>query len=261
MVSRATDPIGTAMLDYQRHGAVQGECLYRDGADTMDGHVHENYFVARDEWADDTHERLRAVEGPVVDVGCGAGQHSVWFQDHGVDVVAFDLSPGAVEAARERGVEDARVLDMFDIAEDFPRDRFRTAWVNGTQLGLTGSLAGAREFLSDLARVTDEDGAAMVDNYRPRELEPDFFGHRPDPRDGVAHRTLHFEYHRDPPEGEAVTDAGRRSDDGREHLVGRNLHFVLFGPDRLRDVTVGTPWTVDRVDTRGVIYKAILRKE
>lgn len=237
----AADPLGRAMLDYQR-GGLRGDCVARDGDDTNPGAIHGNYFNAREEWPEDTFAVLERLSGPVVDVGCGAGQHALWFQDHGVEVVGVDVSPCAVAAARERGVADVREMDMFDLS--FPRDRFRSALVNGTQIGLAGSLAGVSEFLADLAFVTDADGVAAVDNYHPPALDPDaFFGYRPDPRDGVARRACHFEYDRD----------GDRE-------VGRTLDFVLFSPDRLAEAAIGTPWRLDDVHWREGYYTAVLTK-
>ncbi|GAA0222935.1 class I SAM-dependent methyltransferase [Haladaptatus pallidirubidus] len=235
------DPLGSAILDYQR-GGLRGDCKYRDGADSQGGHIHENYFTPSEEWSDEWKTRFDSLDNPIVDVGCGSGQHAEFLQASG-EVVAIDVSPDAVEAASERGVEDTRVMDMFGL--EVPRDRFRSALVNGTQIGLAQSLAGARDFLSSLARITDENGVAIVDNYDPTKLDPEkLFGHRPDPRRGVAHRTFHVEYVRD-----------------GEREVGRNLHFVLFSPDRLRDAAVGTPWCVAKVRANGVYYRAVLRKE
>jgi len=39
MVSSETDALGTAMADYQRHGELLGECVYRDGAARQDADV------------------------------------------------------------------------------------------------------------------------------------------------------------------------------------------------------------------------------
>jgi SAM-dependent methyltransferase len=228
------------MLDYER-GGLRGEFVYRDGDDTKEAPVYEHYFSTPDEWGEEILALLDAFEGPVVDVGCGAGKHALYLQeDH--EVVAFDVSPNAVRAARERGVSDAREMSMFEM--DLPRDRFRSALVNGTQIGLAGSLAGARAFLSDLAEITDPEAVAVVDNYDPTTLDGDrLLGYRPDPRPGMARRTFHFEYVR---EGE------------RE--VGPSLDFVLFGPDRLREVVVGTLWDVERVNRMDGFYKALLAK-
>ncbi len=240
------DPLGRAMLDYQR-GGLRGQLRYRDGDRTHDGYVYENYFRPPAEWSDDERERARALDGPVLDLGCGAGQHALFLQERR-EVVAVDVSPRAVDAARERGVDDVRVADMFDLP--FDRDRFRSVLMNGTQLGLAGSFAGVRELLCDVARITDEQGVALVDNYDPTNVDADsLLGYRPDPRRGVARRTFHFEY-------------DRRESDG-EFEVGYTLDFLLFGPERLADAVVGTPWNDVEVVGRsesGSYYKARLTK-
>jgi SAM-dependent methyltransferase len=244
------DALGTAMLDFHR-GGLRGPAVHRDGRETWDAAIEANYFGDHEEWDDATRERYGALAGPLVDVGCGAGQHSLFFQER-VETVAFDVSPNAVRTARERGVEDARVLDMFDLADAVPAGRFASALVNGTQLGLGGSLAGVSSLLAALARVTTDDGVALVDSYDPARIDAEaaaaFGGYRPDPREGVCRRTFHVEY-------------DRATDDGdRDRLVGPSLSFVLFSPARLRDACVGTPWRVDGVERREPYYSAELVK-
>lgn len=239
----STDALGLAMLDYQR-GSLRGDCRYVDGTETADAHIYENYFGDPTQWNASTKRLLDSLDGPVVDVGCGAGNHTLYLQERVDDVVAFDVSPGAVAAARARGVDDAVVADMFDIP--FARGRFRSVWMCGTQLGLAGSLAGVSALLSNLAYVTDEEASAVVDNYDPRAADAEqILGYRPDPREGVARRAFYFEYDR-----------------GDERLVERTLSFVLFGPERLRDATVGTPWSVHAVheNPTGGHYRAVLKK-
>ncbi|MFC6836703.1 class I SAM-dependent methyltransferase [Halomarina ordinaria] len=222
------DALGTAMLDVYRDD-LRGEAIHRDGAEVWDASIEANYFGPTDAWHSDA-ALYDSLAGPVLDVGCGAGQHALTFQHHGVDVTAFDVSPNAVRAARERGVEDARVFDMFDLPGPFT-DAYRAVLLNGTQLGLAGSLPGVAALLADLAPVTDGSGVAVVDSYDPGRIAPEGFGgHRPDPREGVCRRTFHVEYDR----------AGER-------LVGPSLSFVLFSPARLRDACVGTPWSVREV--------------
>lgn len=241
----AADPLGRAMDDYQRDRL--GTLTYRDGADARDGNVREFYFTPPEEWADGTIAilgRLADRGGPIVDVGCGAGQHALYLQERSVDVVAIDVSPGAVGAARERGVEDVRIADMFDLP--FETDRFRSLHAVGTQLGLAGSLAGIADLLAEFARVTDDRAIAVVDNYDPRFVDEGLLGYRPDPREGIAHRCFHFEY--EPPDEAAESVDGTDGDTVR--VIGRALHFLLCSPDRLREAAIGTPWTIDEIVRR-----------
>ncbi|ELZ10935.1 methyltransferase type 11 [Halovivax asiaticus JCM 14624] len=244
----AEDALGLAMWDYQQ--GRDGTLRYRDGLATKDGNVEEFYFTPPAEWADDRIAQLKRLTdsgGPVLDVGCGTGQHVRWVRDHDVDAVGIDVSSRAVATARERGTRQVLVGDMFTLP--FGRDRFRAINCSGTQLGLGGSLAGIADVLDRFARVTTDDALALVDNYDPRELDSDFFGYRPDPREGIAHRCFHFEYER------ATTAPGLDA-------IGRSLHFLLCSPDRLREATAGTPWRVDEVfpTNDGTFYRALLER-
>ncbi|WP_049928905.1 class I SAM-dependent methyltransferase [Halopiger goleimassiliensis] len=250
----SSDPLGRAMLAFRR--GDPGTLLYRDGPETGDGRVREHYFQPPEAWSDGTIavlERLADRE-TVLDVGCGSGQYALWLQNRGVDVTAIDASPGAVRTATERGVDDARVMDMFDLA--FDRDRFDAVCCLGTQLGLGGSLAGERDLLAAFARVTAPGGLAIVDNYDPTRLGPEFLGYRPDPREGLARRCFHLEYRRD---GDAAEIDETDGEDAWE--IGPTLQFLLCSPDRLRDATVGTPWRVTEVHRAegDAHYRAVLR--
>lgn len=236
------DPLGRAMFDYQQ-GELVRELVYRDGDDIEVHDVAGTYFTSPEDWSTGWKRRLDELDGPVLDIGCGVGTNARWLEASGREVVAIDASPNAVRAARARGLEDVRVMDMFDL--DVPNDRFRSVLVKGTQIGLAGSFPDIRAFLSDLAWITDEPGVAIVDSYDPTELDPEtFIGYRPDPRAGVARRTFHFEY--------------RRPDADPE--IGRTLSFVLFSPERLREILGGTPWELAEVWPQEAYYRAKLTK-
>ncbi|NYD35235.1 class I SAM-dependent methyltransferase [Actinomycetospora corticicola] len=66
-------------------------------------------------------ERTGAVVGPVLDLGCGAGEHTILLARLGYEVLGADASPAAVELARARaraaGVDASFVVaDAFDPA-------------------------------------------------------------------------------------------------------------------------------------------------
>lgn len=181
------------------------------------------------------------LSGPLVDVGCGTGDHALFYDDR-MDVVAVDVSAHLVAVSRERGVAETRVVDMFTIADAFPHDRFGSALVNGTQVGLGGSVRGISRLLAGLASVTQPDATAVVDQYDPSaDAAPDLFGFRADPTPGMAFRLFHFEY-----EGE----------------VSPTLQFRLLSPNRLSEACIGTGWRLAdvRYGDEGCYYKARLRK-
>ena len=237
-----SDPFGRAIRDHHRDEREE-PLVQRDGEWARDHPIEEFYFgtVTGDDEAD---EWLDArLEGPLLDLGAGAGRHALYFQER-FETVAVEVSDPLVETLRERGVEDARRGDMFALREQFDRDRFRSALAIGTQLGLTGSMDGLRRFLADLAHVTTPDATAAVDCYDPtREGIEEMLGYRDDPAPGLASRVMWFEY-----EGEA-SDV---------------LLFRLFSPDRVREAALATDWRVEAVrygpDEDALHYRVALEK-
>ena len=230
-----TDPFGRAIRDHHR-GDRSEPLLDRDGDDVREHAIEDWYFGDHDPdaWRD------RWMQGPLLDMGAGAGRDALYYQER-FETVAIEVSEHLVETMRDRGVEDARRADMFALREQFERDRFRSAHAIGTQVGLAGSMAGVREFLADLAHVTTHDATVVLDNYAPeKEATTDAFGYREDPTPGLAYRVYHLEYEGD---------------------VSRTLLFRLFSVERLREATIGTPWEVVAHKYRDVQWRAILEKE
>ena len=233
-------PFARAVRDHHR-GERDASLIQCDGEERRDHPIEEFYFT--DPAGEDVAWLADRLAGPLLDLGAGAGRHALVFQER-VETVAVEVSDALVETMRERGVEDARRGDMFRLREAFDRDRFGSVLANGTQVGLAGSLQGLRELLGDLAYVTEPDGTAVLDCYDPTvEAAADLLGYRSDPARGLAHRVMYFEY-----EGE----------------TGEILHFRLFGPDRLREATAGTGWTVADIrrsdEDSGRYYRATLEK-
>lgn len=236
-----TDAFGRAIRDHYRDERT--EPLYHsDGTESVEHPIESFYFAPFDPGKGTNDWLASHLHGPLVDLGAGTGRHALYFQER-FETVAIEPSPALVETMRDRGVEDAREGDMFELREAFDRDRFGSALSNGTQLGLAGSMRGLSAFLGDLAYVTRSDGTAVVDCYDPDHPDTaDLIGYRDDPTPGLAHRVMFFEY-----------------EDERNPI----LQLRLFSPDRLREAAVGTGWTVADVvrgDGSGYHYRAALEK-
>jgi len=237
----ASDPFGRAIRDFHR-GEQDEPLIQRDGEWARE-HPIERFYFGDFEAAGTSGEWLAdRLEGPLLDLGAGAGRHALYFQEQ-FETVAVEVSDHLVETMRERGVRDARRADMFALRESFDRDRFESALAIGTQIGLAGSMDGLRRFLTDLAHVTTDDAAAVLDCYDPERVDADeMLGYRADPTPGLAFRVMQFEY------------------DG---AVGETLLFRLFGPDRIREAATTTDWQVDEVryDEEGAVhYRVALAK-
>jgi SAM-dependent methyltransferase len=99
---------------------------------------------------------LRQAIGPVLDVGCGPGRHVIALSRRGIEAVGVDISPRAVEIARERG---AKALEgsIFEVPGS---GGWRTALLLDGNIGIGGDperlLARVRELLAPGGRVLVE---------------------------------------------------------------------------------------------------------
>ena len=87
--------------------------------------------------ADETDEHLlKAIAGPVLDVGCGPGRHLHALAKRGVFALGVDLSPVAVDLARGRG-GNAIVGSIFDHVPG--AGTWRTALLLDGNIGIGGA--------------------------------------------------------------------------------------------------------------------------
>jgi SAM-dependent methyltransferase len=180
------------------------------------------------------------LDGPVLDMGAGAGRHALALQER-YETVAIEQTEQLVDVLRDRGVEDVRLVDMFELRDTFGPDRFESAIALGTQACLSRSVRGLEEFIDDLAHVTTPDGTAVIDGYDPgHEHTREKLDYYEDATEGLAYRILQMEY------------------DG---TVGEPWLYRLFTPDRVRDATADTDWAVAEVRyVTDALYQIALEK-
>jgi 2-polyprenyl-3-methyl-5-hydroxy-6-metoxy-1,4-benzoquinol methylase len=70
----------------------------------------ELYFSNYEQWSRMEKEAVKFVKGRVLDIGCGAGRHSLYLQEKGFDVFGIDNSPLAVKVCKLRGLRKAEVM-------------------------------------------------------------------------------------------------------------------------------------------------------
>lgn len=69
-------------------------------------------------------------EGRVLDAGCGPGEETGFFVEHGLEAVGVDAAERMIEQARERNDGDYRVMDLRDLG--FDDNVFDGVWCNVT---------------------------------------------------------------------------------------------------------------------------------
>lgn len=129
------------------------------------------YFTSYAEFPTIEKQALKFARGRVLDIGCGAGRHSLYLQRRGLRVTAIDVSPPIVQLAQTRGVRDARVADI-SRKLPFANHSFDTVLLFGNNLGIVGSLPRFRKMLRELDRVTSPSARIIATTRQPSTTNP-----------------------------------------------------------------------------------------
>jgi 2-polyprenyl-3-methyl-5-hydroxy-6-metoxy-1,4-benzoquinol methylase len=102
-----------------------------------------------------------------LDIGCGAGRHSLYLQKRGFDVLGIDSSPLAIKVCKLRGLKQAKVMSIEEL--NFKPNSFDSVIMLGSNFGLFGSFEKARKLLKKFHKMTSGNGliiASTRDTYK-----------------------------------------------------------------------------------------------
>ena len=175
----------------------------------------------------------------VLDIGCGAGRHSLYLQKKGLNVLAIDSSPLAIEVCKLRGLKKAKVMAIEDVK--FKPNSFETIIMMGNNFGLFGSLKKAKRLLKKFYRMTSRNGLIIANTHDPYKTD------NPD----------HREYHK------LNKKKGRMG--GQVKIRVRFRKYVSRWFDYLmvskKEILKGTEWKVKKfIDSDNSQYVAVIEK-
>lgn len=162
------EPLAAALLDHHRSGRPREvRALRADGVSfTIET---TEYFTLEGQLAELDALALDHCHGRVLDVGAGAGRHSLALQGRGHEVVAIDVSPVCSALCTERGVRDARTLDVMTLRSDELLGRFDSILFGMQTIGVAGGMKPLEELLRRLKNSLSPGGKLIVDSSELRE--------------------------------------------------------------------------------------------
>ena len=161
----AGDPMGAAIYDYFMNGSAEPLIVHSSMFEDDEIPV-DDLFRAFEDMPLLEREALEMAAGKILDVGAGAGCHSLALEKMGKPPVAIDISPLSVAVMKERGV-DARQVNFYDDSFD---ETFDTVLMlmNGT--GIIGNLENIPAFFSRLRGLLNPGGRILLDSSDLRYL-------------------------------------------------------------------------------------------
>ena len=152
------DPMGAAIADYWKHGVAGRLRVFSPDFDEDEIPV-ETLFRSLDEMPALEQEALRLASGRILDVGAGAGCHSLALQDMGKDVTAVEISPLSAGTMREQGVTNVLEQDFFTLD-----GQYDTILMLMNGIGIVGTLDRLPQFFQHIRRILGPDGQLLLDS-------------------------------------------------------------------------------------------------
>lgn len=104
---------------------------------------------------------MELTKGKVLDVGAGAGAHSLYLQnERKLSVTALEISPKSSEICRERGIKNVVCQSLMD----FPIEKFDTILLLMNGSGIFQRMAKMEQYLRKLYEMLNEQGQILMDS-------------------------------------------------------------------------------------------------
>lgn len=154
------DLFGKAILDYQTNNSPEDlitETTISEEDEMSVAYLFRNF----DEMPSIEQKALQLAKGKVLDIGCGAGSHSLYLQnERNLETTAIDISPSAIQACQLRGLKNAFIQDILTLENE----KFDSILLlmNGT--GIFGTLKNTPKFLQKLKSLLNPGGQILIDS-------------------------------------------------------------------------------------------------
>ncbi len=152
------DLFGKAILDYQTGNNPQ-DLITETSISDADEMSVKYLFRTFDDMPKIEQLALDMSRGTILDVGCGAGSHSLNLQNRNMTVTAIDISPNAIAACKLRGILNAKVANINDV-----NGTFDTILLLMNGAGMCGRLKNMPQFLRKLKSLLNPGGQILLDS-------------------------------------------------------------------------------------------------
>ncbi len=159
MNNQFVDIIGTAASEYYRTKKPSYIIVHSDIS--IADYIYVPYLFRKYQFLPDIEKfALRNCEGRVLDIGAGAGCHSVILQDKNFDVTSIDISQLCVDVMRKRGLKSVHCTNILN----FNNEKFDTLLMMMNGIGVVGNFDGLNTFLIHAHSLLKPNGQIIFDS-------------------------------------------------------------------------------------------------
>lgn len=153
------DIFGLAVADFYFNNKPENILVHSEDFD--DDEIPTEYlFRSFEEMPPLEQKALQLASGKVLDVGCCAGSHALFLQQKKLKVKAIDISEGAVEIAKQRGVKNAHEQDFLKLKNE----KFDTILMLMNGSGIIGKLNNLTAFFAHAKSLLNPNGKILIDS-------------------------------------------------------------------------------------------------
>jgi SAM-dependent methyltransferase len=154
------DLFGKAILDYQTNSSPEN--IITSTSISEEDEMEVGYlFRSFEEMPAIEQKALQLSSGKILDIGCGAGSHSLYLQnEQNINVHSIDVSKNAIQACLLRGLKNIRAIDVLDLENE----KYDTILLlmNGT--GIFETLEKSTIYLQKLKSLLNPNGQILIDS-------------------------------------------------------------------------------------------------
>jgi len=153
------DIFGEAILDYQ-NGNYTEDIKTFSSLDEEDSIPLPYLFRDFKKMPVLEQKALKLCKGDVLDIGAGAGSHSLWLQKNGYQVTALDISAKAIETCGLRGVKNTVEANILN----YSGKKFDTLLLLMNGIGICEKLADLSKYLKHFKSLLKPNGQIILDS-------------------------------------------------------------------------------------------------
>lgn len=237
------DAVGQEIWAYYQGREVLEIWERDDGFIVASSTEPKRYFLEYEDWSPHEKQAMIFVKGKVLDIGCGAGRHTLYLQKQGFDVLGIDNSPLAVKVCKLRGVKKTQVMTIEDAVTK--PGSFDTILMLGNNFSLLSSFKKAQRLLKKLHKITSKHALIIAETRDPYKTDNPVY---------LNYYKLNKEKNR--------MSGQLRSRVRFERFATKWFDWLMVSQEEMKEILNGTGWQIQKfIDSDNAQYVAIIEKQ